>query len=127
MLVKRRTTEDVYVVALRDPRDMVKAILLEPQSPAMSMPHPLNTTSIKAAIIGWGVEDHPNLPDGGQWAVSPRKEADKAPPSREYVRLLENVGSPTGCEPYGDGASIVVSGRESRLQGEGRQVFETLQ
>jgi hypothetical protein len=52
MLVKRRTTEDVYVVALRDPRDMVKAILLEPQSPAMSMPYPLHTTSIKAAIIG---------------------------------------------------------------------------
>jgi hypothetical protein len=82
MLVKRRTTEDVYVVALRDPRDMVKAILPESQFPAMSMPHPLNTTSIKAAIIGWGVEDHPNLPGGGQWAVSPRKETDKAPPSR---------------------------------------------
>jgi hypothetical protein len=127
MLVKRRTTEDVYVVALRDPREMVKAIRPEPQSPAMSLPHPLNTTSIKAAIRGWGVEDYPNLPDGGQWAVSPRTEADKAPPSRSYVRLLENGGSPTGCEPYGDGASIVVSGRESRLQGEGRQVFETLQ
>jgi hypothetical protein len=127
MLVKRRTTEAVDVVALRDPRDMVKAIRPEPQSPAMSMPHPLNTTSIKAAIIGWGVEDYPNLPDGGQWAVSPRKAADKAPPSRSYVRLLENVGPPTGCEPYGDGAAIVVSGRDSRLQGEGRQVFETLQ
>jgi hypothetical protein len=82
MLVKRRTTEDVYVVALRDPRDMVKAILPEPQPPAMSMPHPLNTTSIKAAVIEWGVKYHPNLPDGGQRAVSPRKEADKAPPSR---------------------------------------------
>jgi hypothetical protein len=52
MLVKRRTTEDVYVVALRDPRDMVKAIRPEPQSPAMSMPHPWHTTSLKAAIIG---------------------------------------------------------------------------
>jgi hypothetical protein len=52
MLIERRTTEDVDVVALRDPRDMVKAIRPEPQSPAMSMPHPLNTTSIKAAIIG---------------------------------------------------------------------------
>jgi hypothetical protein len=82
MLVKRSTTEDVYVVALRDPHDMVKALLLEPQSPAMSMPHPLNTTSIKAAIIGWGVEYHPNLPEGGQWAVSLRKETDKAPSSR---------------------------------------------
>ena len=66
MLVKRSIAEDVYVVALRDPRDMVKAIRLEPQSPAMSIPHPSNTTSIKAAIIGWGVEDHSNLPDGGQ-------------------------------------------------------------
>jgi hypothetical protein len=82
MLVKRSAAEDVYVVALRAPRDRVKARLLEPPSPAMSMPHPLNTTSIKAAIIGWGVEYHSNLPDGGQWAMSPRKETDKAPPSR---------------------------------------------
>jgi hypothetical protein len=127
MLVKRRTTEDVYGVALRDPRDMVQVIRPEPQSPAMSMPHPVHTTSITAAILGSGVEDYPTLPDGGQWAVSPRQEADKAPPSREDVRLLEHGGAPTGGEPYGDGASIVVSGRESRLQGDGRQVFATLQ
>jgi hypothetical protein len=82
MLVKRSTTEGVYVVALRDPRDMVKAIRPESQSPAMSRPHPLSTTPLKAAIRGWGVEYHSNLPDDGQWAVSPRKETDKAPPSR---------------------------------------------
>src|SRR5215510_2147391 len=29
----------------------------------------------------------------------------------------QSTGSPKGREPYGDGASIVVSGRESRLQG----------
>jgi hypothetical protein len=127
MLVQRSTTEGVYVVALRGPRDLVKAIRPAPQPPAMPMPHPLNTTSIKAVGIGWGVQHPPNLPDGGQWAVSPRQEADQAPPSRSYVRLPENVGSPTGCEPSGDGASIAVSGRESRLPGGGRQVFATLQ
>jgi hypothetical protein len=97
MLVKRRTTEDVYVVALRDPRDRVKAHRPAPQSPALSRPHPMHTTAIKATIIGWGVEDHPNRPGGGPWAVSPRQETDKAPPSRSYVRLPAHVGSPTGC------------------------------
>ena len=36
-----------------------------------------------------------------------------------------NVGLPTGREPYGNGASVVVRGQESRLHGEGRQVFKT--
>ena len=41
-----------------------------------------------------------------------------------------NVGSPTGCESYGDGGPVVVAGvatcqggRESRPQGEGEQVI----
>ena len=41
-----------------------------------------------------------------------------------------NVGSPTGCEPHGDGGLVVVAGvttgqgrRESRPQGEGAQVI----
>jgi hypothetical protein len=52
-----------------------------------------------------------------------------------YVALVRttwtNVGSPTGCEPYGDGGLVVVvgvtphpGGRESRLQGEGGQVTD---
>jgi len=39
-----------------------------------------------------------------------------------HRQLCENVGSPTGRESYGDGAPIVVCGRESRLLGEGGQV-----
>jgi hypothetical protein len=31
------------------------------------------------------------------------------------------MGSPKGRETYGDGAAIVVGGRESRPHGEGRQ------
>src|SRR6266851_1589562 len=36
-----------------------------------------------------------------------------------------NVGSPTGREPYGDGASVVVRAGESPAHGEGRQVSST--
>lgn len=37
-----------------------------------------------------------------------------------YVTLLRttgtNAGSPTGCEPYGDGVLVVVAGVTSRLR-----------
>lgn len=32
------------------------------------------------------------------------------------------MGLPTGCEPYGNGVPVIVSGRESLLHGEGEQV-----
>src|SRR4051794_8059953 len=48
------------------------------------------------------------------------------PPSRSDVQHRGNAGSPTGREPYGDGAPVVVRGRESRSQGEGEQVFGTV-
>jgi hypothetical protein len=57
------------------------------------------------------------------------KEMDRAPTSRSHVECRRNVGSPTGREPDGDGAPIVVAGvtprhggRDSRPQGEGGQV-----
>ncbi len=60
------------------------------------------------------------------------KVTNGLPTVRSDVQLGRTTGSPTGCEPYGDGASIVVvgvttdqGGRESRLQGEGRQAFST--
>ena len=48
-----------------------------------------------------------------------------APTSVSDVRRRRTTGSPTGREPQGDGAVIVVGGRESRPQGEGRQVPAT--
>jgi hypothetical protein len=38
-----------------------------------------------------------------------------------------NAGFPKGREPYGNGASVVVRGRESRPHGEGRQVSRIAQ
>ncbi|MBA2682842.1 MAG: hypothetical protein H0U76_31170 [Ktedonobacteraceae bacterium] len=54
------------------------------------------------------------------------------PTVRSDVQPRQTTRLPTGCEPYGNGALIVVvgvttdqGGRESRPQGEVRQVFST--
>jgi hypothetical protein len=60
----------------------------------------------------------------GRWAEA--NEASQGTERSAYVTLHqlmhENMGSPTGREPYGDGALVVVRGRESRPHGEGGQV-----
>ena len=60
----------------------------------------------------------------GRWADA--NEVSQGAERSAYVTLLqlmhENMGSPTGREPYGDGALVVVRGRESRPHGEGGQV-----
>src|SRR6266542_890415 len=50
------------------------------------------------------------------------KGTNGPPTSRSDVRHAENEGSPTGREPYGDGAPVLVRDRESRPHGEGGQV-----
>src|SRR3712207_5515127 len=50
------------------------------------------------------------------------KETNGAPTARYHGDRRGNAGSPTGREPYGDGAPVVVHGRESRPHGEGGQV-----
>ena len=59
------------------------------------------------------------------------KEMSGAPKSRSIRITATNVGSPTGCEPQGDGGVVVVAGvttgrggRESRPQGEGGQMVK---
>ena len=44
------------------------------------------------------------------------------PKPRSDVQRQGSARSPVGREPQGDGASIVVGGRENRPQGEARQV-----
>jgi hypothetical protein len=64
-----------------------------------------------------------------RWADA--NEASQRAERSAYVTLhqlrLENLGSPTGREPYGAGALVVVRGRESRLHGEGGQVSDDQQ
>ena len=60
----------------------------------------------------------------GRWAEA--NEVSQGTERSAYVALQqlvsENMGSPTGREPHGDGALVVVRGRESRPHGEGGQV-----
>lgn len=55
--------------------------------------------------------------------MSAFKGADEAPNLRYDVLHTENAGSPTGCEPQGDGVLVVVRKRESRSHGEGGQAI----
>ena len=48
-----------------------------------------------------------------------------APKSRYHVLCQRNAGLPTGGDPYGNGALVVVRAGESPAHGEGGQVVET--
>ena len=65
----------------------------------------------------------------GRWAEA--NEASQGTERSAYVALFqlrfENMGSPSGRESYGDGALVVVRGRESRPHGEGGQVSKDCQ
>ena len=57
-----------------------------------------------------------------QGYVSSLKDTNRAPRAVLNVTRARNAGSPNRREPHGDGASVIVRGRESRPRGEGRQV-----
>jgi len=45
----------------------------------------------------------------------------KGQPNPDYQTYIGKSGSPTGREPYGNGAAVVVRAGESPVHGEGRQ------
>jgi hypothetical protein len=130
MSEKRGMAEGVYATALRRLRDMVKATLLELQHPEAERHARRHHTWGKAEAEPR--TDAATTPDpgcfrghasrGGRRTASVFKGANGGPKSRYHVPPRRNAGSPKGREPYGDGAAIVVRGRESRPHGEGRQV-----
>jgi len=110
--------------ALRDLRDMAKAILLEPQFPVMNLTIPrYRIYTARPSVLFKAVFVEQGSLDRWTAANEPLKGMKRVPKSRECF-LCVNVGLPTGREPYGNGASVVVRGRESRPHGEGRQVFK---
>ncbi len=128
---KQEPSEDVYDVVLQDPRDRARAVLLKSQTPARKTHLPRRQrlerghqhTAIRLSSSepsGWWAMDNQSIQ-----ATEQVKGSNGTPTSRSDVYRFGNAGSPTGRESYGDGVSVVVSGRESRLQGEGRQVAAT--
>jgi hypothetical protein len=124
MIEKRETGEHARPVVLQGPRDTVKAALLEPQTPGME----------------WHILRHGML--GRCWrdrtvSVAPSEISFRQTTTSELVQGVEqgtyvtlgrsirrNTRSPEGREAYGDGAAVVVRGRESRPHGEGPQVLD---
>jgi hypothetical protein len=120
---KRRDCPKACRVRVRQGlRDTANATLRELQDPAMQPHIPRNHAWRGHRLTADYVVAAGTL---GRWAEV--NETSQGTERSAYVTLLqlafENMRSPTGREPYGDGASIVVRGRESRPHGEARQVF----
>ena len=104
---------------------MAKARLPEPQSPSVQVATPGRMRLITGSdrfCSGWCIasaarSERSAATRGVLKGMSGEPKGLSGQPSR-------TTGSPHGREPHGDRALIVVSGRESRLQGEGGQVSE---
>ena len=121
---KRWPSGGVQGGVLRDPHDMAKAGLLEPQSPMMEAHIP------RHGVSGRGRQDRAvslSLLETS-FCRATASEAVQGDEQGAYVELerstRRDTGSPTGREAHGDGAAVVVRGRESRPHGEGPQVFD---
>ncbi len=122
MLIKQATPEDVEVVGLQDPRDMVRGTRPEPHVPAMQC-HSSRYTVYRGTIdIGRGRIGRLNLWGDGRCRTKALKEPNAAPTSRSDVEHSGNAGSPTARESYGAGAIVGVRAEESSAHGEGWQV-----
>ena len=124
MPVKRERTEDVYGLVLQDPRDTVKAKLPEPQSPAMQA-YILRLPRLKRSHHDRATKS--SSPEASAWWAV-RNDRTQGDGRGTYIVLetsdIEGIWDrPTRREAQGDGAAVVLSGRESRLHGEGRQVL----
>jgi hypothetical protein len=130
MAGKQRPCPGVWNGALRDPRDMVKAGLPEPQSPDDVISPSAGKTPVTGAASYAGVSWYPAYLRGRGTISSEGIQGDEWGTYAALSRMTgTNVGSPKGREPYGDAGLVVVAGvtprqggRESRPQGEGGQV-----
>jgi hypothetical protein len=129
LAANQRPCPGVWSAALGDPRDMVKAELLDSPVSRRRKPASAGKTSVTGANpVAASSTGRRNLQGMERCPVRALKETNRTPKS-PYIRTAgTNVGSPTGREPYGDGVPIVVvrvtphqGGRESRPQGQGAQ------
>jgi len=132
MFGKAGYSETTKLYAGRGPDGMVNATLHEPKYPH-SKQQGLDTVVDVQELPRHPAEDEGWQGDGlvvaipntlrGSWvATGNLKDTKWAPTAVLNVTQARNAGSPTGREPYGDGASVVVGARESLVHGEGRQV-----
>jgi len=93
MPIKQEVFEDAYDADLQDPCDMVRAILPEPQSPAMKAEHPMTTAfTVMAIAIGRLSRRRSNFLRNGRWETIPMKGTDEAPNSYSIRLALREYG-----------------------------------
>src|SRR3954447_19474459 len=120
---KRERSEDADDPVPQGPRDTVRTGLFEPQSPAMQAYIP------RHSVLRRGHHDRAtkssSLEPSTRWAMGhhPIQGGERG----TYVALDTSTTTgmwdrPTRREAQGDGAAVVLRGRESRPHGEGRQV-----
>ena len=120
---KRERPEDAYGRVPQGPRDMVRTGLFEPQPPAMQAYIPRHSVLCRGHCDRTA-KSSPFEPST-QWAMGRRPIQGSG--RGTYVALDTSSikgmwDRPTRREAQGDGAAIVLRGRESRPHGEGRQV-----
>ena len=112
---------------------MAKAGLPESQSPEDGSSRPPERRLKPVPALRCSVETSWSQPSGLGAMPSEGIQGDEWDAYLTLPRATTtNVGSPTGCEPQGDGGLVVVAGvtpgrgeRESRSQGEADQVTRT--
>ena len=120
---KRERSEDAYGRVPPGPRDMVRTGLFKPQPPAMQAYIPRHSVLCRGHCDRTA-KSSPSKPST-RWAMGRRPIQGSG--RGTYVALDTSSikgmwDRPTRCEAQGDGAAIVLRGRESRPHGEGRQV-----
>jgi retron-type reverse transcriptase len=123
MPIKRKWSEDAYGHVLQGPRDMVRAALLEPQPPVMQAYIP------RHSALSRGHRDRAtkssSLEPSTRWAMgnNPIQGGGRGTyVTLETSSIMGIWDRPPRREAQGDGATVVLRGRESRPHGEGWQV-----
>src|SRR6266542_4355656 len=106
---------------------MVKSELPEPQFPAVQR-YARRLQRLYGGVSGTrrSATSRRKSSPGEQCPMRAFKGTNEAPVLALNVQLQWNSGWPTGREPYGHRALIVVRGWESQPHGEGGQVFRRL-
>jgi Metallo-beta-lactamase superfamily len=106
----------------RDPVGTVKPGLVEPECPTCQWCGPDTVVDIRYQLPRGGDSGppHPSGPKLGGPNLRPEGHEMGTYPDLN-VRSVRNTRYPTGREPYGYGAPVVVRARESRAHGEGGQ------
>jgi hypothetical protein len=122
-LGKRLMSEIVYLMLRKTRSEWLKLDCLNSSFQGVMSPQRKQRLKSSYRCIPESFGCSGNIPARYRMSTRHFKEAKGEPNPTYYVQLARNAGSPTGRESYGDGAPIVVRGRESRLHGEGGQVL----